>query len=102
MTVGGDAPSTCTTNSASPTRVAARSTASNRLALSTAPRCPAKSATRVTYDYREMNAESRRIRNLYLVLNQFIWLPTSLIVGVNTLFLLDGGLSNVEAFAGVR
>jgi MFS family permease len=46
-----------------------------------------------------MNAESRRIRNLYLVLNQFIWLPTSLIVGVNTLFLLDGGLSNVEAFA---
>jgi MFS family permease len=46
-----------------------------------------------------MNAESRRIRNLYLVLSQFIWLPTSLIVGVNTLFLLDGGLNNVEAFA---
>lgn len=46
-----------------------------------------------------MNAESRRIRNRYLVLNQFIWLPTSLIVGVNTLFLLDGGLNNVEAFA---
>lgn len=46
-----------------------------------------------------MNAESRRIRNVYLVLSQFIWLPTSLIVGVNTLFLLDGGLSNVEAFA---
>lgn len=46
-----------------------------------------------------MNAESRRIRNRYLVLSQFIWLPTSLIVGVNTLFLLDGGLSNVEAFA---
>ncbi|NVB84013.1 MAG: MFS transporter [Kofleriaceae bacterium] len=46
-----------------------------------------------------MNAESRRIRNIYLVLGQFIWLPTSLIVGVNTLFLLDGGLSNVEAFA---
>ena len=46
-----------------------------------------------------MNAESRRIRNIYLVLSQFIWLPTSLIVGVNTLFLLDGGLSNVEAFA---
>jgi MFS family permease len=33
------------------------------------------------------------------VLSQFVWLPTSLIVGVNTLFLLDGGLSNVEAFA---
>jgi MFS family permease len=46
-----------------------------------------------------MNAESRRIRNLYLVLSQFIWLPTSLIVGVNTLFLLDGGLSNAQAFA---
>jgi MFS family permease len=46
-----------------------------------------------------MNAESRRIRNVYLVLSQFIWLPTSLIVGVNTLFLLDGGLDNVEAFA---
>jgi MFS family permease len=46
-----------------------------------------------------MNAESRRIRNIYLVLSQFVWLPTSLIVGINTLFLLDGGLSNVEAFA---
>jgi len=46
-----------------------------------------------------MNAESRRIQNRYLVLSQFVWLPTSLIVGVNTLFLLDGGLSNVEAFA---
>ena len=46
-----------------------------------------------------MNAESRRIRNIYLVLSQFVWLPTSLIVGVNTLFLLDGGLNNVEAFA---
>lgn len=46
-----------------------------------------------------MNAESRRIRNRYLVLSQFIWLPTSLIVGVNTLFLLDGGLTNFEAFA---
>ena len=46
-----------------------------------------------------LNAESRKIRNIYLVLSQFIWLPTSLIIGVNTLFLLDGGLSNVEAFA---
>lgn len=48
---------------------------------------------------RRMNAESRRIRNIYLVLSLFVWLPTSLIVGVNTLFLLDGGLNNVEAFA---
>jgi MFS family permease len=46
-----------------------------------------------------MNAESRKIRNRYLMLSQLIWLPTSLIVGVNTLFLLDGGLSNAEAFA---
>ncbi|HEY4178147.1 MAG TPA: MFS transporter [Kofleriaceae bacterium] len=46
-----------------------------------------------------MNAESRKIRTRFLVLSQFIWLPTSLIVGVNTLFLLDGGLSNTEAFA---
>ena len=46
-----------------------------------------------------MNTASRRIRTVYLVLSQFVWLPTSLIVGVNTLFLLDGGLSNVEAFA---
>ncbi|HET9990414.1 MAG TPA: hypothetical protein VFQ65_17905, partial [Kofleriaceae bacterium] len=46
-----------------------------------------------------MNAESRKVRNVYLALNLFIWLPTSLIVGINTLFLLDGGLSNVQAFA---
>jgi MFS family permease len=46
-----------------------------------------------------MNAASRKVRNVYLALNLFIWLPTSLIVGINTLFLLDGGLSNVEAFA---
>jgi MFS family permease len=45
-----------------------------------------------------MNAQARRIRTIYLVLSQFVWLPTSLIVGINTLFLLDGGLSNVEAF----
>ena len=46
-----------------------------------------------------MNAASTRVRNVYLVLNLFIWLPTALIIGINTLFLLDGGLSNVEAFA---
>ena len=46
-----------------------------------------------------MNAASRRVRNVYLVLNLFVWLPTALIVGINTLFLLDGGLNNVEAFA---
>jgi MFS family permease len=46
-----------------------------------------------------VNAASRKVRNVYLVLNLFIWLPTALIIGINTLFLLDGGLSNVEAFA---
>src|SRR5882762_8942544 len=46
-----------------------------------------------------MNAASRTVRNVYLVLNLMIWLPTALIVGINTLFLLDGGLTNVEAFA---
>ena len=46
-----------------------------------------------------MNAASRRVRNVYFVLQAFIWLPTALIVGINTLFLLDAGLSNVEAFA---
>ena len=46
-----------------------------------------------------MNAASRRVRTVYYALSLFIWLPTALIVGVNTLFLLDGGLSNVEAFA---
>jgi MFS family permease len=46
-----------------------------------------------------MNTESQKIRNKYLVLSLFVWLPTSLIVGINTLFLLDGGLNNVEAFA---
>ena len=46
-----------------------------------------------------MNDASRKIRNVYFVLELFVWLPTSLIVGINTLFLLDGGLSNVEAFA---
>jgi MFS family permease len=46
-----------------------------------------------------MNAESRRVRNVYFALQMFIWLPTALIVGINTLFLLDAGLTNVEAFA---
>jgi MFS family permease len=46
-----------------------------------------------------VNAASRKVRNVYFVLNLFIWLPTALIVGINTLFLLDGGLTNVEAFA---
>jgi MFS family permease len=46
-----------------------------------------------------MDEASRKIRRTFLVLSLFVSLPTSLIIGVNTLFLLDGGLSNVEAFA---
>src|SRR5262245_14401998 len=44
MTVGGEA-STCTMKRARPTLLAARSTESNRLALLTAPKCPARSTT---------------------------------------------------------
>jgi hypothetical protein len=46
-----------------------------------------------------MNEDSKRIQNTYLFLNLAIWLPIALILGINTLFLLDAGLSNVEAFA---
>lgn len=46
-----------------------------------------------------MNGESRRIRNIYLLLNLLVWFPTAFILGINTLFLLDGGLSNAQAFA---
>jgi len=41
----------------------------------------------------------RRIQRIYLVLTAGNTLATSVIWGVNTLFLLDAGLSNVEAFA---
>src|SRR3712207_2333275 len=40
-----------------------------------------------------------RIQRLYLVLTAGNTLATSVIWGVNTLFLLDAGLSNLEAFA---
>src|SRR5215203_892132 len=40
-----------------------------------------------------------RIQRLYLVLVAGNTLATSVIWGVNTLFLLDAGLNNVEAFA---
>src|SRR3712207_5471507 len=40
-----------------------------------------------------------RIQRLYLVLTAGNTLATSVIWGVNTLFLLDAGLSNFEAFA---
>ncbi|MCI0435015.1 MAG: MFS transporter [Gemmatimonadetes bacterium] len=46
-----------------------------------------------------MNAPSRRIRRIFLSLHLLHTLAASLIWGINTLFLLDAGLSNVEAFA---
>lgn len=46
-----------------------------------------------------MNATSRKIQNIYLTLLLGNTLAASLIWGINTLFLLDAGLSNLEAFA---
>lgn len=46
-----------------------------------------------------MNTQSRRVQRIYLTLLLFNTLAASLIWGINTLFLLDAGLSNLEAFA---
>jgi MFS family permease len=46
-----------------------------------------------------MNKASRKVRQTYLTLLLFNTLAASLIWGINTLFLLDAGLSNTEAFA---
>ncbi|HET6617353.1 MAG TPA: MFS transporter [Gemmatimonadota bacterium] len=46
-----------------------------------------------------MNAASRKIQRIYLALELFHTLAASFIWGINTLFLLDAGLSNGEAFA---
>ena len=46
-----------------------------------------------------MNAESRRIQRIYLILLLLHTLAASFIWGINTLFLLDAGMSNAEAFA---
>lgn len=46
-----------------------------------------------------MNAASRRVQEIYLVLLLLHTLAASFIWGINTLFLLDAGLSNSEAFA---
>ncbi|MET1089843.1 MAG: MFS transporter [Arthrobacter sp.] len=46
-----------------------------------------------------MNAASRKIQRIYLTLTLGNTLAASFIWGVNTLFLLDAGLSNFEAFA---
>ncbi len=46
-----------------------------------------------------MNAESARIQRVYLALLLLHTLAASFIWGINTLFLLDAGLSNAQAFA---
>jgi MFS family permease len=46
-----------------------------------------------------MNADAARVQRAYLVLTLLSTLAASFIWGVNTLFLLDAGLSNTEAFS---
>jgi MFS family permease len=46
-----------------------------------------------------MNDDSRKIQRIYLILLSLHTLAASLIWGINTLFLLDAGLSNAQAFA---
>lgn len=46
-----------------------------------------------------MNPEARRVQRTFLTLLLFNTLAASLIWGINTIFLLDAGLSNLEAFA---
>ena len=45
------------------------------------------------------NPSPRRIQNTYLLLTLFSTLAASFIFGINTLFLLDAGLTNTQAFA---
>ncbi|HEX6099125.1 MAG TPA: MFS transporter [Thermoanaerobaculia bacterium] len=46
-----------------------------------------------------MNAESRKIQRTYLLLLLLHTLAASFIWGINTLFLLDAGMTNAQAFA---
>jgi MFS family permease len=46
-----------------------------------------------------MNDEARRVQRIYLTLTLLSTLAASFIWGINTLFLLDAGLNNAEAFA---
>src|SRR6188474_3177329 len=46
----------------------------------------------------QMNAGARRVQATYLILLLLHTLAASFIWGINTLFLLDGGLSNTQAF----
>jgi MFS family permease len=45
-----------------------------------------------------MNQAARKVQRTYLTLQLFNTLAASLIWGINTLFLLDAGLNNLEAF----
>src|SRR5918997_5764156 len=46
-----------------------------------------------------VQVSSRAVQRVYLILLLLHTLAASLIWGINTLFLLDAGLSNTEAFA---
>ncbi len=46
-----------------------------------------------------MTDQGRRVQRIYLLLTLLSTLAASFIWGINTLFLLDAGLNNVEAFA---
>jgi MFS family permease len=46
-----------------------------------------------------MNNEARRVQRVYLTLTLLNTLAASLIWGINTLFLIDAGLNNTQAFA---
>src|SRR6185295_11693534 len=46
-----------------------------------------------------MNQAARKVQRTYLTLELFNTLAASFIWGINTLFLLDAGLNNLEAFA---
>src|SRR6266849_5724664 len=46
-----------------------------------------------------MSDPARSVERTYLVLTLFSTLASSFIWGINTIFLLDAGLSNAEAFA---
>jgi MFS family permease len=46
-----------------------------------------------------MTDDARKVQRIYLLLTLLSTLATSLIWGINTLFLLDAGLTNTQAFA---
>ena len=46
-----------------------------------------------------MTDQGTRVQRIYLLLTLLSTLAASFIWGINTLFLLDAGLSNAEAFA---